>query len=77
MIDIRIIGTGIEIEKAIECLKQNYQIGSISKLYPLNNRKFRCYIRISHKMKCKLCQSFNADEETGLCASCLETVEDD
>lgn len=78
MIEIRIIGTDNEIKKALDCLKQDYQIGSVSELYPTQNYgKFRCYIRAAHKKQCKLCHEFNADEEIGVCPSCLATMEDD
>ena len=77
MIDIRITGTGIEIEKALDCLKQDYQIGSISELYPERYGKYRCYVCAAHKKQCKLCREFNADEEIGVCPSCLATLEDD
>lgn len=77
MIEIRLTGTGIEIEKALDCLKQDYQIGSVSELYPASRGKLRCYIRAAHKKQCKLCRKFNADEEIGVCPSCLATLEDD
>lgn len=75
MIDIRIIGTDIEIGKALDCLRQDYQIGS-SELYPERYEKYRCYIRAAHKKQCKLCKEFNADESIGLCPECLATMED-
>ena len=76
MIEIRLIGTNIEIEKAIDCLRNDYQIGSV-KLFPERYEKYRCYIRAAHKKQCKLCREFNADEEIGVCPSCLATLEDD
>ncbi len=77
MIDIRITGTGIEIDKAIECLKQDYQIGTISERYPASRGKLRCYIRAAHRKQCKLCKRFHADEATGVCLECLATMEEE
>ena len=48
MIEIRLIGTNIEIEKALDCLRNDYQIGSV-KLFPERYEKYRCYIRAAHK----------------------------
>ncbi len=76
MIEIRLIGTGLEIEKAIECLKQDYQIGCVSELYPASRGKLRCYIRAAHQKQCKFCMRFNADETIGVCPDCLATMED-
>ena len=76
MIEIRLIGTNIEIEKALDCLRNDYQIGSV-KLFPERYEKYRCYIHAAHKKQCKLCREFNADEEIGVCPSCLATLEDD
>lgn len=77
MIDIRITGTGIEIEKVIKCLKQDYQIGSVSKLYPTSHSKQRCYIKAAHKKQCKLCRNFRSEESTGLCPECLAAMEEE
>lgn len=77
MVDIRIIGSGIEIEKAIECLRQDYQISSISERYPASRGKQRCYIRAAHKIQCKLCQSFLSEESIGLCPECLAAMEEE
>lgn len=77
MIDIRIIGTGIEIEKALDYLKQDYQISCISERYPASRGKLCCSVRAAHKKQCKLCHEFKADEAIGVCPSCLETMEDE
>lgn len=77
MIDIFITGTGIEIQKAITCLKQDYRIGCIKELPPASRGKHRCYISAAHNNQCKICRNFHADESIEVCPECLAALEDD
>lgn len=77
MIEIRLIGTDTEIYKALECLRNEYRIGSNNKLHPAANGKYRCYLRAFHKKQCILCMEHGADEDTGLCTKCLSVIEEE